>query len=277
MQTQRVKIGDIEIACSEAGEGPPLVFVHGFTGHRDDFEPHLDALGRTSHVLAPDLRGHGDATHTGRTDTFTFETLVRDLEALLDALEIHACDLLGHSYGGMVVLRFVLAHPERVQSLILMDTAPFPPDGYTHEVFEKAGEIALARGMEFLQSLVEKAAKADPSPSPSACHTTKWEPHYTAHQRRRYKAMDPAAYASLGRSMLDQVHLTSRLGEIGCPTTVLVGADDTEFLRGADAFEAGIPGVHRVTIPDAGHHPQMENPGAWLEAIAAHLARSRRC
>ena len=97
MQTQRVKIGDIEIACSEAGEGPPLVFVHGFTGHRDDFEPHLDALGRTSHVFAPDLRGHGDATHTGRPDTFTFETLVRDLEALLDVLEIHACDLLGAS------------------------------------------------------------------------------------------------------------------------------------------------------------------------------------
>ena len=104
----------------------------------------------------------------------------------------------------------------------------------------------------------------------------KWDGRYWPHNRKLYLAMDPEGYASLGRAMLDQDHLTSHLGEIRCPTTLIVGSDDTEFLRGADALEAGIPGIHRVTIPDAGHHPQMENPTAWLEAVGEHLARSRR-
>ena len=72
--------------------------------------------------------------------------------------------------------------------------------------------------------------------------------------------------------MVEQEPVTPRLGELRCPTTVLVGADDEEFLAGADALAAGIGHARRVTLPDAGHHPHRENPAAWLEAIADHLA-----
>jgi pimeloyl-ACP methyl ester carboxylesterase len=275
VETRRITLGDVTLSCNEEpGPGTPLVLIHGLTGHRDDFAPRLPELAGAHRLLAPDLRGHGDFDHTGREETFTFPQLVADLAALLDACSVERCHLLGHSFGGMVALRFALAHPGRVASLILMDTAPFSPADFRLEAFEKGGAIARARGMAFLQERVERAARRNPAPSPSDRQTEKWADVYWPHQRRRYAAMDPVAYGALGRRMVEQEPVTDRLGEIRCPTTVIVGDQDVEFLAGADALEAGIPGAVRVTLPDAGHHPQMESPAAWLEAVRGHLARA---
>jgi len=250
--------------------------LHGLTGHRADFRPRLRELADTGRLLAPDLRGHGDFTRTGREESFTFSRIVADLEAWLDALEIGRCDLLGHSFGGMVALRFALAHPDRVASLMLMNTAPFCPGGYTRATFEKAGAIARARGMAFLQERVEKAMRADTSPSAADRQIEKWADRYWPHQRLRFGAMDPVGYAALGKVMVDQEPVLGRLGEIRCPTTVLVGAEDEDFLPGADAMASGIAGAVRATLADAGHHPHMESPEAWLAAVREHLGRARR-
>lgn len=277
MRTERIAIGDVELRYNEVpGAGRPLVLLHGLTGHRDDFRTRMPDLADTGRLLAPDLRGHGDFTATGRPETFGFEQLVADTAALLDAWGVEGCDLLGHSFGGMVALRFVLARPERVASLVLMDTAPFAPDGYTVATFEKAGAIARARGMAFLQERVERATRGREAASASDRQTEKWADLYWTHHRLRYCAMDPVAYGALGMLMVEQTPVDGRLAEIRCPTTVLVGADDTEFLRGAEALAAGIGHAELAVLPDAGHHPHMENPGAWLAVIRAHLARARR-
>jgi len=88
--------------------------------------------------------------------------------------------------------------------------------------------------------------------------------------------MDPVAYMTLVFAMVDQQPVVSCLDEIRCPTTVLVGSDDGDFLKGADALHAGIPNAERVTIPDAGHHPHRENPDVWLAAVRGHFARLDR-
>jgi pimeloyl-ACP methyl ester carboxylesterase len=266
----------VELAWLEVdGPGRAFVLLHGLTGHRDDFRNVLPALGDDNDVrwIAPDLRGHGDFTRTGREESFTLPGLVQDLVALTDALAIERFDLLGHSFGGMVALRFALAHPERVASLVLMSTAPFAPEGYDRVLFEKAGAIARARGMAFLQARVEQAGRADPAPGPADRQARQRGEAYWLHQRRRYAAMDPVAYGALGLAMVEQEPVVDRLGDIRCPTTILVGDDDLEFLPGADALEAGIAHAHRVTLRDAGHHPHEENTPDWLAAMRAHLDR----
>lgn len=268
----------VELTCHEIeGDGHPFVLLHGLTGHRDDFRTVLPELARGNVVrwLVPDLRGHGNFSHTGRESSFTFDQLVADLSALLDALGIDQCDVLGHSFGGMATLRFALTHPARVTSLVLMNTAGRAPERYDAALFENAGAVARERGMAFLQTLVEKASRQDPDPGPADLQTRKWADHYWPHQARRYRAMDPVAYGALGLAMVRQRPLGGELARIGCPTTVLVGEDDPGFLPAAEELAGAIPGAHQVTIPDAGHHPQMENPGAWLEALRAHLSNSR--
>ena len=277
METRRIAIGEVELSYNEiAGAGRPLVMIHGLTGHRDDFRQRMPDLAGTGRVLVPDLRGHGDFTQTGRAETFRFERMVEDLRELLDAWEVERCDLLGHSFGGMVVLRFVLAYPERVASLILMDTAPFAPADYSVALFEKGGAIARERGMAFLQEIVEKNARAAESPSLSDRRAQQLADWYWPHQRLRYRAMDPVGYGALGRLMMTQDPVSERLSQIRCPTTVLVGADDEEFLAGADALSKGIAQAVRVTLAEAGHHPQMESSAAWLAAVRDHLARAGR-
>ena len=259
-----------------AGPGRPFLLLHGFTGHREDFLSVLPQLAEVAdaHWIAPDLRGHGDFTRTGRESSFSFDCLVADLVRLLDALEVDRCDLLGHSFGGMLALRVVLAHPDRVASLVCMSTAPDCPESLANVAFEKAGAIARARGMAFVQTLVERAARKDPDPSPSDLQTRKWADRYWPHHVRRYTAMDPVAYGTLGRAMVEQLSLVARLGEISCPTTILVGEHDSDFLPGADLLATGIGHAECVTIPDAGHHPQIENTAAWLAAMRGHLERN---
>ncbi|MFO0688908.1 MAG: alpha/beta hydrolase [Myxococcota bacterium] len=274
----QLSLGDVEIAYDEIeGAAPPLVLLHGLTGHRADFLPLLPRLAERRpglRLLAPDLRGHGDSTHGGDEACFGFERLVADLARFLDGCDAPRCHLLGHSFGGMVALRFALAHPTRLLSLLLASTAPFAPPTYTAEIFEKSGEIARTRGMACLQALIEQRARSAPPTRPSDRQAARWSASYWPHHRHRYRSMDPLAYRALGLAMVGQRPVTDRLGELALPTTVLVGQDDEDFLAGAEALARGIPAADFVRIADAGHHPHREAPDAWLDAVCALLDRS---
>ena len=269
----RVRIGDVEMAWVEAGPGVaedpdalPLVLVHGFTGHRDDWIEVLPVLGRRRRTIAIDLRGHGDSEALSKDCDYSFEQLMKDIAGLLDHLGVARCDLLGHSVGGMIVLRFALAHPERVHRLVFMNSAPEVPEALTRSAWEKASEIAEARGMAFLQELSEKAGRAEADPILAT-----WGERYWRHQRRRLCAMTPESYRGIGRALFDSSSLVSRLPELSIPSLILVGDGDREFLPGAALFDQHLPNARRITIPDAGHHPHQENKTAWLEAIESFL------
>ena len=269
VKTRRFRVRDLDLQCHEVpGGAPPLVMVHGLTGHRDDFVQRMSDL-RDLRVLAPDLRGHGGA-HPAGPESYDFDALVADLDAFLDVAGCDEVHLLGHSFGGMVTMRYALTRPERVVSMVLMGTAPYCPDGYKTEVFEAAGAVARERGMPFLQSIVEKQWRENPEES-GVGHTEKWAEHYWAHHKKRYCEMDPEAYGRLGVLMVEQESLVSRLGEIRCPVTVMVGDDDDEFRRGSESLAVGLPNARTVFVPDAGHHPHMENPEFWLATMLAHL------
>jgi len=275
LRTHRVELADRTLEVDDLGEtrGLPLVLLHGFTGHRADFELERERLAGWTRVLIPDLRGHGGATHHGGPDVHDFEHAVADLAALLDALDVPRCHLLGHSMGGMISLRFTLAHPDRVASLVLMDTSADKPAGMQADGMQKAGEIALAKGMARLQELMEKRTREGRSGDPADAHLERWADRYWPHMRTRYAAMDPNAYVGFGRAMALQTPVTDRLAEITCPTHVIVGDDDAPFIEAAAAFEAKLPDAERSTIPSAGHHPHQENPAAWWQAMETHWAR----
>lgn len=271
VRSRRLQLGDVEITCDEAGEGDrPLVFVHGFTGHRDDFREILERDDGWGWLVSADLRGHGDASGRGGEADHDFDRLVEDLRVLLDTLGAERCDLLGHSMGGMLALRFTLRYPERVASLILMGTSPNRPVTMSAEFLGKAGELALREGMGALQRKAEAIGRQQ-----SDRYLDLWGERYWVHHRKRMEAMDPAAYAALGRAMAEQESVVSRLAEIRCPTLVLVGEGDDMFLEGADLLERHIPRARRITIPDAGHHPHQENPPAFRAAVFEHLAAAR--
>jgi pimeloyl-ACP methyl ester carboxylesterase len=270
-------INGAELVYEDLGHGArPLVLVHGFTGYRDDFRDHLPALATLGPTIVYDHRGHGDSAHTGDATTYTLAQLVADLRAVLDALGVPRCDLLGHSMGGMVALRFTLAYPERVASLVLMDTAARAPDRMPRAPLAAAGSIARSDGMAALAALLRRRAGDDPN-RPAADRRLEREmgEAFWERRRRRLEAMDPEAFAALALELADQEPVTARLAEIRCPTTVIVGEQDLGFLTPAAELAEQIPAALLVTIPNAAHSPQLENPTAWLATLQAHLARVR--
>jgi 2-succinyl-6-hydroxy-2,4-cyclohexadiene-1-carboxylate synthase len=276
---KRFAVRTIEMEVEEAGDGErAFVLVHGFTGSRDDFREHIPELARLGRTLAPDLRGHGGSTNSGREADYTLDGLALDLAALFDALGLASADLLGHSLGGMVALRFALAHPERVSSLVLMDTSPRPlPAAFPAELRSAIAKLAREQGVGALLAGMRRMREQNPSfpASARAAITRMGEDVFWARIQRKLDAMDPVAWDALSLTLGDHAHVADRLGEIRCPTLVMVGAEDAPFLAPTDEMERAIPGAVRVTIPDAAHSPQLENPRAWSEAIRAHLARVR--
>lgn len=270
-------IDGVELVYEDVGTGDrPLVLVHGLTGRRDDFRDSLPELSRLGRTLIYDLRAHGDSGRAGAAPAYTFRRLVDDLAELLDALGVASCDLLGHSMGGMIALRFALAHPQRVASLVLMDTAARAPDHMPRAPLAAAGAIARSDGMATLAALLRGRAADDPT-RPEAERRLEREQGdaFWERRRRRLEATDPDAFAALALELVDQQPLTGRLHEIECPTLVVVGEQDAAFLAPAEELARGIPGARLVVVPNAAHSPQLENPDAWLAAIGGHLRRVR--
>jgi pimeloyl-ACP methyl ester carboxylesterase len=274
---RKVALRGIEMELDEEGTGErAFVLVHGFTGSRDDFREHVPELARLGRTLLLDQRGHGGTTNSGRHEDYTLDSRAADLAAAFDALGLARADLLGHSLGGMVALRFTLAHPERVASLVLMDTSARPMPLPIPEAARSALLKFVSEGG--VQALLPGMRQRPPEQVPPSLRRSIermgadvfWE-----RIQRKLEAMDPVAWDALLRVLGDHEPVAGRLGEIRCPTLVLVGAEDAPFLAPADELERGIPGARRVTIPDSAHSPQLENPPAWAAAIRAHLARVR--
>jgi 2-succinyl-6-hydroxy-2,4-cyclohexadiene-1-carboxylate synthase len=275
---RRLRVGAIEMEYEEHGAGGrPFVLVHGFTGSRDDFREMLPRLAVRGRTLALDLRGHGGTSNPGSPDAYTLESLVGDVLGLLDALGAPRFDLLGHSMGGMVALRIALEEPERVASLLLMDTSAEPVSRDARRFFEMGGKIAREQGMAALYEVARAAAERDPNRARAlqrAIERMGADRHW-ARIRAKMLAMDPEAFATLGLMLTDHAGVAGRLGEVRCPTTVLVGAEDAPFRAPSNALARGIPHARQVVIADAAHSPQLENPEAWLAAVLAHLDAAR--
>ncbi|MCF2533138.1 alpha/beta fold hydrolase [Yinghuangia soli] len=275
MTNAQLTAGDTALNYEDHGSPAPgtepLVLLHGFVGSTADWSGVLPELAADRRVLAYDHRGHGGSAKPGRAEAYSFDALEADLGAFLDTLGLGPVDLLGHSMGGVVAQRYALAHPDRVRSLVLMDTAPEPSGGPLSLLMRPLEMLVRRRGMGVvgtLAKLLPKPRSADAGGARGAL---------TAEQRDRqaaaFLATDPEAFAAFARALRSYPPLTARLGGIACPTTVLVGAGDKALRRGAGQLVDGIPGARLVVVDGAKHSPQTEQPQAWLAAVRAHFER----
>jgi pimeloyl-ACP methyl ester carboxylesterase len=252
----------VDIVHAIHGDGFPLLLVHGFTGSSLDWTDVVEPLARNRRVVTLDHRGHGESPNTGDPVTYTFDQLVADMSRLVDRLGLERFDLLGHSMGGIVAMRYALLHPERVRSLVLMDTAAGAQAGAA-DMMRAGFELVRTQGMlalyEVIQPFLGTGERADV---------------LRQRQRTKLEQMDPVAFTELGEELLTYPSILEQLATIAVPTTVIVGEKDTGLRDAADALGTTIPGAVLMVIADAAHSPQDENRDAWLAAVEQHLARA---
>ncbi|MGH9173131.1 MAG: alpha/beta fold hydrolase, partial [Vicinamibacterales bacterium] len=114
-------VNGIEISHLRAGDGPPLVMLHGIGGNATQFRNQLDAFADSHTVIAWDAPGYGGSDDPG--DDWQMPDYADALAGLLDVLGLDQFHLLGQSWGGVLAQVFSGRYPERVHSLILSDTS----------------------------------------------------------------------------------------------------------------------------------------------------------
>ena len=117
---RRIAVNGLTLRVREwPTDGPPIVLAHGLASNSRIWDDVAARLAARYHVVALDQRGHGLSDRP--TDGFTFDRVVGDLAGLIETLDLHRPTLVGHSWGGNVVLAFAAAHPDRVRGLVLVD------------------------------------------------------------------------------------------------------------------------------------------------------------
>jgi len=220
------------------------------------------ALSRHYRLLQYDCRGQGQSDHPD--GPYTMALHAADLAALLDMLGIDRAHVAGASYGGEVAQAFALAYPERVRSLLLMDTA------------SELGPELRATAENWLAA----ARRADPDEFYNATVPWNFSPQFIreheallADARRRYALLDFPAVARLCECFLG-VDFTPRLNEITAPTCIIVGALD--LLKGpayAHMLKAAIPHAELHVLPGAGHASPWERPAEFNTVVLGFLAK----
>jgi esterase len=267
--SRHLEIGGLKFHYLDwGGDGPPLVMLHGLTGHAHTWDHTAAALGARFHVFALDQRGHGDTAWAAR---YGISSMVGDLLGFLDALQLPAVTLMGLSMGGIVAYQFTAAHPERVSRLVVLDIGPeIAPAGSRNVA------ASLARNDVFgsEDEAVAQARAANPRPTDETL------------RRRVSHNLRPLPDGTLTYKW-DRV--LRELGAIGdglrpdqrwaawnaltCPV-LLVRGDDSDILAPdtAERMVAGNPHVTLAVVPDCGHSITLDRPEGLLAAAAPWLA-----
>jgi 3-oxoadipate enol-lactonase len=257
----------VHLAYEELGEGEPVLFVQGLGYDRNGFGPLPHLLADEFRVVVFDNRGVGDSD--APEGPYSVTQLATDAVAVLDAAGIETAHVLGVSLGGFIAQELALAHPDRVDKLVLVSTAPgsVPP---SHPMPERGVE-AFARFQELdreagLRLMVENSL---------GDHGVRERPEL-AEEIYRYRlerapslaAWQAQAYAGATFDAYD------RIPEIAAPTLVIQGGGDTVVnpLNG-ELLAERIPNARLHLVPERGHLVLWQE-AAMLAPIVRQFLRS---
>ena len=126
VQEATIEVNGIELFYRQAGEGTPLLLLHGFFNSSDQWIPYLDDLTMDFRVIVPDMRGHGRSSNP--SGKFTHRQYAQDVYPLLDALEITTFRAVGYASGGMTLLHMATQQPHRIEAMSIWGAAPYYPE-----------------------------------------------------------------------------------------------------------------------------------------------------
>jgi non-heme chloroperoxidase len=234
-----------------AGDGPPVVFVHGYTATVAEWNFVWDKLVANGfRVIAVDQRGHGGSTLG--SDGIGSEPMAGDVAAVLRHFDVRDGVLVGHSMGGFVTIRAMIDHPElaqRLRGLVLFATwagrvLDGAPQNRVQIPLMQSGLLQVLLRSRTVSVLLGAAqCGAHPSPAMISVFIEGLKQHLDEH--------GPLIPIVRAFSREDRY---PRLGEIAVPTVVMIGsADRTTPPHHSRRMASGIPGARLVTVPEAGH------------------------
>jgi pimeloyl-ACP methyl ester carboxylesterase len=276
-EAQNVEVDGLSIRYLTAGEGPPLVLLHGAGDNALDWRWVMPDLAATHRVYAPDLPGSPDSARPAADYSPAF--FERFIAAFVDALEIGRATFIGNSFGGLIALRLALSEPARVRALVLVDSAGL---GRTvNPAFTSVNVPGLSEAaIPFWRTPVGAYQRAWGRTALLFAHPPGTVPREWLAEQCRL-ALSPGyleAHLTVLRALVDpggqREVLVNRLPSLKIPTLVVWGARDRVFPE-SQAREASIhlQDGSLALISDCGHMPHVECPERFMAALGEFLGR----
>jgi len=251
------QIGDLNVSYEIEGEGPPLLLLHGGGARAQSFEDMVPILAKHFKVYTYDQRGFGKTVRPPQP-ALSGDQWRDDALRFMDSFGLDKVVLGGWSLGAGVATDFVLTYPERVSQLVLIGAGSGP--GVTQ------GDRT---GFEVRRKLLESGANAEEIVDKTFEFTKKSFSRYSQENnpravemvRNEHLSNDPKSYLEMLNANRNREEINSRLGEITCPTLLIVGDEDTRTPIGnSEAFNRVIPNSFIKVVPNCGHHYGYEQP-----------------
>lgn len=235
----------LEYVSQGAPDGPVILFVPGYTDSHRSFERTLAHMPHPYRSYVLTMRGHGNSSKP--TSGYRQADFVEDIAAFMDALDIERATLVGHSMGSFIAHQFAIAHPQRLNGLVLIGSAPHPQNpavlelndyiqGLDHIAPEFVHEFQSSTFYQplpddFLELVVSESCKVP---------VDVWK-------------------QALGEMVLE--NHSDQLGRIHLPTLIVAGAEDQYFVvAGQEELAAAIPHAPLLVYEETGHAPHVEQP-----------------
>lgn len=277
-QHRHAQVNGIRMHYVEAGEGEPVVLLHGFPEFWYSWRKQLPALARDHRVVAPDLRGYNE---TEARPPYDSGTLQQDVLGLIEALGEDSAHIVGHDWGGAIAWQLAMSHPEAVRSLAILN---IPHPALFIQGLKSFAQLRKSWYMFFFQlpwlpeqflarNRYRQTARAIFQGIPAseerrqdvATYRRSWQEHGLGGGINWYRAL-----------MRNPRRLPDPVPIVTAPTTMIWGEEDIalgkELTTGTERYVRDLD-LHY--LPGVGHFVQQEAPDRVNELLLAHLERAR--
>ncbi|MGX5207514.1 alpha/beta fold hydrolase [Streptomyces violaceus] len=266
------------LTCHIRGEGEPLVVLPGGPMRASAYLGNLGGLDVHRQLVLLDLRGTGRSDVPADPATYRCDRLVDDVEALRRHLGLERMDVLAHSAGGSLAMRYAARHPDRLGRLALITATPWAlgvppkPEDRLAAARQRASEPWFADAFPAFEAWLSGTGDFDPVFVPF--FYGRWDDTARAHaDREGDETNDDAAEVYGADGAYDPDGTRRGLARVTAPVLVLAGEMDggpspALARRTADAF----PAAEFAVQPGAGHYPWIDDPEWFVRRVTAFLS-----
>jgi proline-specific peptidase len=266
-----VKVNGLSLHYTEWGppDAPPVVLLHGITGHARVWDHFAERLTPGFRVLALDQRGHGDSEAPHDAD-YRIATMADDLAAFADSLRLERFRVVGHSLGGRIAIQYAAHFPTRLERLVIVDIGP---------------DISLS-GLKRVRDMMAQAPERLPTEEWAFEYVRKANPlndleqlrHRVQHGLKRTSdgaltwKYDKGLRDMMREGRRDVIDLWEPLGRITCPTLIVRGAEsDILSPDVAKRMLEALPGGRLVEVAGAAHTVPGDKPEEFARIVRSFL------
>ena len=263
-ESKQVEVFGQKIHYLESGSGPNVILLHGLGADATNWAMNTAVLAKSFHVFVPDQIGFGESDKP--MINYRVGTLVDFLNGFYQKVGITKASLVGNSLGGWTAMAFTLAHPDKVERMVLVDSAGYSFEKFGHPKPTQAMLDALnpstVAGCKTLLAVIfaNKALATDQNA----------EQLFAAHLKKNDGYTIERFIESIlrGEDVVD-----GKLGAIKVPTGIIWGREDTlTALAGGQMLAKEIAGSEMVILDHCGHVPQFECAAPFNEALVKFLS-----